>query len=110
MKQIVIDELRPSDYKALKSYLNDQFGAAAIDGIYWLPLDPGTLTAKQREHADCQPFYFAVELEADRISFEFLVRTKHRVRCSCMAYATRDQCDWLMRKVDSVFQQLDIQY
>jgi hypothetical protein len=36
MKQFVIDELRPVDYGRLKTYLDDHYGCAGIDGIYWI--------------------------------------------------------------------------
>jgi hypothetical protein len=108
MKQFVIDELRLPDFKALKDYLNDRLEVDTIDGIYWLPINPEILTETQRDHKECQPFYVAVELMQDRISVEFLLRTKHRVRCNCMAYATNDQSLWLMHEIDSIFQQLDI--
>ena len=38
MKQYLVDELRPHDYEALKNYLDEQFGQAEMDGIYWIPV------------------------------------------------------------------------
>jgi len=109
MKQFVIDELRPMDYEKLKNYLDARFGAAALSGIYWMPIAPEILSDIQREHTECQPLYFALDLNPDRISVELLVRTKIRMRCSCMAYATEKQCNWLMGRVDAIFDQLEIE-
>ena len=110
MKQFVIDELRPADFNTLKTYLDDTYGSAAIDGIYWLPVATEVLSDIQTKHKDCQPFYFVIDLESDRMSIELLVRTKTRVRCACMAYATESQCTWLIRQVDKIFEQLEMTF
>jgi len=108
MKQLVIDELRPEDSEKLKTYLDDTFGAGAMDGLYWLRMAKEVFSKLQNEHAECQPFYFAIDLESDRVVIELLVRTKNRMRCACMAYATEAQCIWLMRQMDEIFERLEI--
>lgn len=108
MKQFVIDELRPADYQTLKTHLDDAFGAAALDGIYWLPIATEVLSEIQIKHKDCQPFYFAIDLEPNRIAVELLVRTQNQIRCACMAHATETQCLWLIRQVDTIFERLGI--
>ena len=109
MKQFVIDELRPADYEKLKCYLDDHFSAGIPAGIYWIPIALEVLSHIQSEHAECHPFYFAVELKPGRMAVELLVRTKSRMRCGCMAYATENQCNWLIRQIDTMFEQLGIQ-
>ena len=108
MKQFVIDELRPADYEKLKTYLDDTFGAGDVDGLYWLRIEKDVFSDIQKDHQECQPFYFALDLESDRVVFELLVRTKSRIRCACMAYATEAQCTWLMREMDKMFSELGI--
>ncbi len=108
MKQYVIDELRFQDYENIKSYLDKKFGPADLGGIYWITLDEQILTGIQAEHTQCHPYYFAVELEEIRISFELLVRTKNRVRCGCMGYATPLQLNWLISFIDSMFNEIGI--
>jgi len=108
MKQYVIDELRPADHQMLKAYLEERFGPAALGSIYWVPLDGGLLTKVQAEHRQCQPYYFALELSRERVACELLVRTKNNVRCSCMAYATAKQRNWLIEMVDAIFSRLKI--
>ncbi len=108
MKQYVIDELRPIDYKLVKAYLKKNFSSSDVDGIYWIQLDQNILTEIQVEHTSCQPFYFAVELEPNLITFELLIRTKKRIRCDCMGYATETQRNWLIRLADSIFDTLEI--
>ena len=108
MKQYVVDELRPADYERLKSRLDDDYGHSRVDRLYWIPLDPDILNATQRKHADCQPFYYAIDLEPKLISCEFLIRTLKKVRCDCIAYADEDQRNGMIRFVDGLFDELDI--
>ncbi len=108
MKQFVIDELRPKDYETIKAYMDENFNSSNVGGIYWLQLDQNILTEVQKEHAECQPFYFAVDLEQNLIAFELLVRTKNRIRCNCMGYATEKQRNWLIGFADSIFDKLKI--
>jgi len=96
------------DHEAIKVYLKENYSASDVDGIYWIPLEEDILTEIQKEHTDCQPFYFAVDLEPNRIAFEMLIRTQKKMRCSCMGYATENQRDWLMGLADSIFDQLGI--
>jgi hypothetical protein len=108
MKQYVVDELRPEDYDRLKAYLDANFDAAGVDGLYWLPVMTHLLTDVQKDHGDCAPFVVALELEPRKLSCELLVRTTQRVRCSCIGYATPDQREWLIQSVDAVFEKLDL--
>jgi hypothetical protein len=80
MKQYVVDQLRYVDYEKIKDYLDHRFATASIGGVYWVPIDLGLL----------------------------LVRTQNRIRCECIAYATDEQRNWLIRLVDDMLAQLGI--
>jgi hypothetical protein len=108
MKQYVIDELRPGEYEKIKIWLDENFGRSAVDGIYWIPLEPKYLTAEQAEHKSCQPHCFAVALEQHQLACEFLVRTPTRIRCSCMGYADETQCVQIIRFAEELFKTLNI--
>jgi hypothetical protein len=108
MKQYVIDELRPEAFEKLKAYLKEKFGSSSVGDIFWIPIDKDILTPVQAEHIECQPFYFAVDLESNFLACELLVRTKRNVRCDCMAYATQSQRNWLILLTDSIFTELNI--
>ena len=108
MKQYVIDELRPSDYEALKTYLDEQYGPSEMGGIYWIPLAFDLLTDIQSAHTECQPHYVAVDLDGNRLACEFLARSNHRVRCDCIRYATENQRNWLIGLIDNIFDRLQI--
>ena len=108
MKQYVIDEIKPDDLKLLKSYLDERYGPALLNGIYRVPLDPGLYSQCQKSHTACQPFYFALELKPDELCCELLVRTDSRIRCECIAVAGPNQRNWLIDIVDAIFERLSI--
>ncbi len=108
MKQYVIDELRLSDYEKIRAYMNTHFGKDSLEGIYWIPVDEKQLSRYQVSHDDCRPFFFAVQLDEEKIACELLVRTRNRIRCDCIRYATRNQRDWLIGMVDAIFDELEI--
>ncbi len=108
MKQYVIDELRPADYEAVKSYLDENYSSSIVEGIYWIPLEQSMLTELQAEHTECQPFYFAVDLEQNFMASELLIRTKNKMRCRCMGYANEKQLRWIIQFTDAIFEKLGI--
>ena len=108
MKQYVVDEIRPGDFNVLKSYLDENYGPALLNGIYRVPLDPALYSECQTAHTACAPFYFALELKSDALCCEFLVRTDNRIRCECIAIADPKQRNWLIELVDSIFDRLSI--
>ena len=108
MKQYVIDELRQEDHQTLKKYLDEEFGQAVIEGIYWIAVDSNLLTAIQRQHKDCRPHYLALDLRPGHLASELLVRTKNRMRCDCIQYATEQQRNWLIDLIDTIFDRLGI--
>lgn len=108
MKQYVIDELRPQDHERLKAYLDNHFGPADMGTVYWVPVDDVLYDPRQASHGQCHPLYFAVQLKTSSLAAELLVRTKNRIRCDCIQYATEDQFLWLIRFIDAILQKLEI--
>jgi hypothetical protein len=108
MKQYVIDELTPQDRDTVDGYLKAHTQPAGLDGMYWLPIDEQLLSPEQRAHHDCRPFVFALELRPDRLVCELLVRTCNRVRCTCIAYATPEQREWLIGSIDAILSKLGV--
>ncbi|MDJ0784997.1 MAG: hypothetical protein QNJ22_23725 [Desulfosarcinaceae bacterium] len=106
MKSYVIDELRYQDYEKLKAYLDEAYEQDTLGGLYWMPLPEDQLGPEQVGHDDCRPFYLALELMEDRLACELLVRTRQRVRCTCMRYATATQREWMISVVDAILEKL----
>lgn len=108
MKQYVIDEIRSADHEKIKSYLDAEFGPAEMGSIYWIAVPEEVLNEVQIAHKPCQPFFFALDLEPERLSCELLIRTRRHVRCDCISYATESQRNWLISVLDAVFEKLEI--
>jgi len=108
MKQYVIDEIRPHDQKRLKVWLDERLGTPDLGDIYWYPIDPGVYSKTQSAHTDCHPLYFTLHLRKGALYCELLVRTKNRIRCDCIAYATPAQRNWMIESIDALFESLDI--
>lgn len=108
MKQYLVDELRPADHAKLKAYLDERYAVAEFEGLYWIPLDPALLEGEQKNHPDCRPFYFALELLPDRLACELLVRTRQHVHCQCIQYATERQRNWLIDSIEAALAHLGI--
>ncbi|MGD8368874.1 MAG: hypothetical protein PVG78_14645 [Desulfobacterales bacterium] len=108
MKQYVIDEIRPHEHHALKAYLDEHFGDPTMDGVYWIPVEKALLSPRQQAHDECQPFFFALELLPQSLAVELLIRTRQRIRCDCIAYATEAQRNWIIDTVDAVFEKLEL--
>lgn len=108
MKQYVIDEIRPADRKSLKDWLDEHFGPPALGDIYWYPIEPGMYTSQQSAHVECHPMCVSLHLQPEALACEFLVRTKNRIRCDCIGYATAVQRDWIIETIDALFERLGI--
>lgn len=108
MKQYVIDQLRESDYQDILNFLNNETEKTALDGLYWIELPKDLYTTTQGEHKDCQSFYFAVNLTLNSVAFEFLIRSRQIIRCSCISYATPKQRDYIMQFADGMLEKLNI--
>ena len=108
MKQYVMDELRPEDYEKIKKYMDRRFEVSSMGGLYWIALDQDILNDEQTRHADCQRQYFAAELSETVLCCELLVRSRDRLKCDCMAYADDRQRNWLMGRMDSMLDELEI--
>ncbi|MEA1968483.1 MAG: hypothetical protein U9N77_09720 [Thermodesulfobacteriota bacterium] len=108
MKQYLIDGLRLEDYQKLKKYFNGHFKASPFGTIFWIELDRDILTDLQKEHKACKPHVFAAELEEEYLSCELLVRITKNIKCDCMGYATVQQRNWLIEKVDAILEELEV--
>ena len=108
MKQYLIDGLGTEDASKLKNYLNNSFGQPVLGNIYWVELDQNILTPLQKQHVDCYPHVFALELGKDYLSCELLVRIKKNIKCDCMGYANSVQREWLIKNIDAILDKLEI--
>ena len=103
MRLYKIDQLSREEKAKIESYLNRTLQPGPVEGVYWIEVPQDLLSAEQRGHQeDCGPFFFAVELEAEAVSFELLVRSQTNLHCSCIAYASQAQRDFVLRFIDKL--------
>jgi hypothetical protein len=100
MRQYVIDELSPLERDNLDSFLKRTLKPGPMTGIFWLELPDDLYAQAQQEHRECGPFYFAVDLDQKRLCFEFLVRSTTNLHCTCIAYATTAQRQFVLDFID----------
>ena len=108
MRQYVVDQLSGDDFKKLRKYLEKKYGKPEFDSIFWLPLAHLTLNPVQLAHDECQPFYTVIELQEEQLVGELLVRTKNKMRCDCMGYATEKQRNAIVDQIDGILNELEI--
>jgi hypothetical protein len=102
MRQLVIDELSPQERDNLEHYLKRTLGGGPIEGMFWLRLPDDLAGEAQSGHAGCGPFHFGIELGRDRLSCELLLRNQANLHCTCIAYASKPQRDFLFRFIDTM--------
>jgi hypothetical protein len=108
MKQYVIDQLREGDFLALRDHLDESADSGDLPGIYWVRLPEALYEGLQLEHESCKPFYFAINLDRQAIKFELLIRTRTRLRCGCIQYASDRQREYILAYADGLFAGLNL--
>jgi hypothetical protein len=108
MRQYVVDELRPEERERIKEYLDTYCELSDIKGLYWIRIPDDMLSSIQCEHRDCQPYCAAVELGDRFVKFEMLIRSRKKIRCKCVGFATPKQRDFLFSFIDTLINETRI--
>ncbi len=109
MRQYVVDELRKNEMDRVRQYLERYCEqAAGINRLYWLQIPDELLSSTQLEHASCAPFCVGIETTDDSVIFEMLVRSRQKLRCSCIAYASEGQRQFILGFADRLLRETEI--
>lgn len=109
MRSLVLDELRPPDVQALRERLAKTLIASRLPDVFWLEMPPDLLTPEQTAHQEqCGPFRAALVLEENELRLELLIRTHASLHCTCTAYASKAQRDFLLSFLDRLVEELGI--
>ena len=100
MRQYLVDEISYLERDNIENYLKRSSKKGPIDGVYWIEVPSDLLGPEQKDHDDCGPFYFSIILEAQTLRFEFLVRSASNMHCSCIAWATPAQRQFVLDFAD----------
>lgn len=105
MRQYYIDEISFLERDNIESYLKRTLKPGPIAGVFWLEVPPDLLGPAQQDHEKCGPFYFSVVLEEKSLRCEFLVRSADNLHCSCIAWATPAQRQFVIDFVDRLLEE-----
>jgi hypothetical protein len=108
MKQYVIDQLREIDHEKILEFLRKNAEPSEFDDVFWVALPPALYSDTQREHEQCAPFSFAINLSLNKVDFELLIRSRQVIRCSCIGYARGKQRDYIIDYADRMLEELRI--
>ena len=100
MRQIMINELTREEVGRVRGFLDNHCRVGGVSGLYWLALPADLLAEAQIGHEGCGPFALAIELGDDFVTFELLVRSASNLHCSCTAYVTTRQREYLLSWLD----------
>jgi hypothetical protein len=111
MRTYAIDQLEENDIAAINSRLMELDLQAGLEGVYWLPVPKGMLTAKQSEHFEhCGPYCLALEVETNSVHLELLVRGIGRITCECLAFASEALRNHMIAYLEGMLQELNITF
>ena len=108
MRQFLVDEIPHRQMEAIEDYLKKKTIASGLEKIFWLEIPEDLLSPIQYEHKGCGPHYLAIELGQDFLKFEFLVRSRKRLRCDCVQYVSPAQEIFLLNFARTLIQTLGL--
>jgi len=100
MRQYFIDEISFLERDNIEHYLNRTLKHGPIEGVFWLEVPPDLYGPAQHGHEQCAPFYFSIVLEENSLRCEFLVRSVDNLHCTCIAWATPAQREFVLDYAD----------
>lgn len=111
MRTYTIDQLEEADIAAINARLLNMELQAGLEGVYWLPVPRDMLTKIQAEHFDqCGPYCLALEVEANAVHMELLVRGMGRIRCECLSFASETLRNHMIDYLEGMLRDLNIQF
>jgi hypothetical protein len=108
MRAYLIDEIDPPDMQKLTGFLKENAMKSSLDNLFWIRIPDDILSETQFEHHSCRPHVFAVELGRDWLKLELFVRSLKTMQCTCPAYATPQQKDFIINFAHHMIDQLGI--
>ena len=108
MRAYLIDEISAPDMKKITGFLKENAMNSSLDSLFWIKIPEDILSETQFEHRHCRPHVFAVELGKDWLKLEMFVRSLKNIQCTCPAYATPQQKDFIINFAHHMVDQLGI--
>ncbi len=109
MRYYLIDEISNQDMEKINTFLIDHALQSEMEGLFWVQIPEDLLNPTQVTHGTCQPYLFAIELGMDWLKAEFFIRSQNNLRCTCPAYCTPEQGEFIIQYLQDMIQTLNIQ-
>lgn len=111
MRTYTIDQLEEADIAAINARLLDMNLQAGLEGVYWLPVPTNMLTPMQAKHQEkCGAYCLALEVEANAVHMELLVRGMGRITCQCLSFASEELRNHMIRYLEDLLTELNIKF
>lgn len=113
MRNYLIEDLVDEHFETITGHLGSKGYSGPIEDIFYLPVPGDLLTDEQKEHdEECGPHVLCLEairdLAGNKLKMELLVRGRNRIRCSCIAYCTPEQRNFMIDFLDAMLKDLDV--
>lgn len=113
MRTYLIEDLEDEDFKKVMDAFEELNLRGPLDGIYYLPMPEELLQQEQKDHlGECGPYFMALEfidgISENQLKLELLVRARHKIRCSCVTYATPEQRKHMIEYLDQFIDELEV--
>ncbi len=108
MKSYIVDEILPGHMDVLISYMNEIACPSGMKNLYWVDVPEENLTDEQRNHIDCSPHRFAIEVGDNWIKAEFFIRTAKKFKCVCNCCCNDNQRNYIIKYIDTMLSDLNI--
>ena len=108
MRQLLFDEISQKDIRKITSYLKKQTEITPLHNVFWVHLPEELWDETQKDHMNCQPYYFAIEVGGNYLRIELLIRSRQRIHCKCIKYANEMQRAFILEFADKLLKTLNI--
>ncbi|XPV77861.1 MAG: hypothetical protein ACNI27_08035 [Desulfovibrio sp.] len=113
MRVYSIEEVNNEQAEKVVTAMNAKGFKATLDDMYYIPVPEDILDEEQKSHMEgCGPFMMTLEvqkgLEETTFRMELLIRASNILRCSCIAYATPEQREYMIDFLDLLIKQQDV--
>jgi len=109
MRSYLIDEIAADNMATIEAQLIDKGFKGPLDHIFYIPFPHEMLSDEQQQHFEtCGPYTLILETGRNWLKLELLVRSRSKLRCSCIRYCTPEQRQQMIDFLDNFIHELDI--
>ncbi len=108
MRAYLIDEISASNVERIDVFLKKNAITSNLEGLFWMKIPDDLLSPAQFQHRSCRPHVYSLELGPDWLKIELLIRSHKTMQCTCPAYCTAQQRNFVINAVHGMLETLNI--